>query len=62
MSAIAGAFLVGVVGAKWITNEADKLMLKESVKLARSSSKTPEECARIVQGSARQVLDQLEEA
>ena len=27
MPALAGAFLVGVVGAKWITNEADKRIL-----------------------------------
>src|SRR4029077_11563306 len=33
-SALAGAFLVGVAGAKWITNEIDKKILKESVKVA----------------------------
>src|SRR4030095_16462219 len=33
-SALAGAFLVGVAGAKWITNEVDKRLLKESVKVA----------------------------
>src|ERR1700681_1380428 len=30
-SALAGAFLVGVAGAKWLTNEVDKRLLKESV-------------------------------
>lgn len=30
-SALAGAFLVGVAGAKWITSEVDKRLLKETV-------------------------------
>jgi hypothetical protein len=36
-SALAGAFLVGVAGAKWITSEVDKRLLKESVKVAVNS-------------------------
>src|SRR6266850_6636292 len=42
-SALAGAFLVGVAGAKWITNEVDKRLLKESVKLAGTKTLTSEE-------------------
>ena len=61
-SAIAGAFLVGVVGAKWITNEADKVLLKESVKTASQSKLPPDECERLVQGSARQVLARVKRA
>jgi hypothetical protein len=38
-SALAGAFLVGVAGAKWITSEVDKRLLKESVKVAVNSRK-----------------------
>src|SRR5881628_1251262 len=28
-SALAGAFVVGIAGAKWLTNEVDKKLLKE---------------------------------
>src|SRR5690349_998026 len=37
------AFLVGVAGAKWITNEVDKRLLKESVKVAASGKTIPME-------------------
>jgi hypothetical protein len=59
-SALAGAFLVGVAGAKWITNESDKLLLRESVRVAISATKTPAECERLIQGSAETVLDRVE--
>jgi hypothetical protein len=59
-SALAGAFLVGVAGAKWVTNESDKLLLKESVKVASSATKAPAECERLVQGSAEQVLERVQ--
>ena len=61
-SALAGAFLVGVAGAKWITNEADKRLLKESVKVAATKQLTPEECSELVKGSAMDVLDRVEAA
>ena len=59
-SALAGAFLVGVAGARWITNEADKQLLKESVKVAAKKQLTAEECDELVEGSARQVLTKVE--
>jgi hypothetical protein len=61
-SALAGAFLVGVAGAKWITNEVDKRLLKESVKVAGTKQLTSEECEELVKGSALQVLDRVEAA
>lgn len=62
-SALAGAFLVGVAGAKWITNEVDKRLLKETVKVAVSSNKLPkEQSEHITEGSARQVLHEVKEA
>lgn len=62
-SALAGAFLVGVAGAKWITNEVDKRLLKETVKVAVESEKLPKERAEhITEGSARQVLHEVKEA
>src|ERR1700745_3921124 len=53
-SALAGAFLIGVAGARWLTNESDKLLLKEGVKSASSNpvAKSPEECKRLGAGSA----------
>jgi hypothetical protein len=62
-SALAGAFLVGVAGAKWITNEVDKRLLKESVKIAASSKALPaEQSEEIIAGSPRQVLQSIKEA
>ena len=62
-SALAGAFLVGVAGAKWITSEVDKRLLKESVKVAVNSNKLPKEKSEhITEGSPRQVLHDVKEA
>ena len=62
-SVLAGAFLVGVAGAKWITNEVDKRLLKESVKVAARSDKLPiERTEYIAKGSPRQVLHDVKEA
>jgi hypothetical protein len=62
-SALAGAFLVGVAGAKWITNEVDKRLLKETVKVAVNSKKLPkEQSEHITEGSPRQVLHDVKEA
>jgi hypothetical protein len=61
-SALSGAFLVGVGGAKWITNEVDKKLLKESVKVAGIKKLTSDECDQIIKGSALQVLSSVEKA
>ena len=61
-SALAGAFMVGVVGARWITNEVDKQLLKESVKIAGTKNLTAEECNELVKGPARQVRQRVENA
>ena len=59
-SALAGAFLVGVAGAKWITNEVDKRLLKESVKVAATGKPIAlEQSERIVEGSPREVLQEV---
>src|SRR5262249_24027073 len=60
-SALAGAFIVGVAGPKWITNESDKMLLKESLRFAHKRKLSPEECDQLVQGSARQVLERVEQ-
>jgi hypothetical protein len=62
LPALAGALLVGVAGAKWLTSEADKGLLKESVKVAGQKSLTDQECEKVVQGSALDVLQRVEAA
>jgi hypothetical protein len=62
-SALAGAFLVGVAGAKWITNEVDKRLLKESVKVAATGRPIAlEQSEHIVEGSPREVLQEVKRA
>jgi hypothetical protein len=62
MPALAGAFLVGVVGGKWITNEADKRILKESVKVAASKDVPKETADEIASGTPLEVLKSLKAA
>jgi hypothetical protein len=61
-SAVAGAFLVGVVGAKWITNEADKRLLRESVNVAAVKNIPMDRVQEIVSGSPLQVLENITSA
>ncbi len=60
-SALAGAFLVGVAGARWLTNEVDKRLLKESIVEVAKSNITVEKCREIVKAPAGQVLDAVEQ-
>lgn len=62
-SVLAGAFLIGVAGAKWISAEVDKRLLKESVRVAASNEKMPKERSeRIAKASPRRVLHDVKEA
>jgi hypothetical protein len=62
-SVLAGAFVIGVGGAKWISSEVDKRLLKESVKVAASSDKMPkEQTEQIAKGSALNVLNNIRTA
>ena len=61
-SALAGALLVGVGGARWITNEVDKRLLKESVKVAAQKNLSRQECEELLNAPARQVLKAVQEA
>jgi len=58
-SALSGAFFVGVAGARWVTNEADKRLLKESITIAAEKNLPPEECAEILKKSPRQALETM---
>jgi hypothetical protein len=59
-SALAGALLVGVAGAKWITNEVDKKLLKESMKEVAKKKIPQEKCEQLENAPPRQVLMALE--
>jgi hypothetical protein len=61
-SALAGAFFVGVAGARWITNESDKRLLKESVAVAADKTFSPDQGAQIVKKSPRGVLEAVARA
>lgn len=61
-SALAGAFLVGVAGARWLTNEVDKRLLRESVVEASKKNLSTEDCQRIAKAPARQVLKAVEQS
>jgi hypothetical protein len=59
LPALAGALLVGIAGAKWLTSESDKGLYKESVKEAGKKPLTDEQRERVVQGSALEVLQKV---
>jgi hypothetical protein len=61
-SALAGAFFVGVAGARWLTNEVDKKLLRESVVEVSKKNIATIECEQMVKGPARQVLSAVEQA
>jgi hypothetical protein len=47
LSAIAGALLVGAGGARWLTNEVDKRLLKAAASQAALSAARPDLAARL---------------
>lgn len=58
-SALTGAFIVGVGGAKWITNEVDKNLLKESIREAVVKDIPRKDCNEILKESPVKVLEQV---
>jgi len=62
LSAVAGAFLIGVIGAKWLTNESDKLLLKESVNTVTAKMLPGDVANRITSGAPLEVLRNIKEA
>jgi hypothetical protein len=61
-SALAGAFMVGVAGARWITNEVDKTLLKASVKVAAKKDFSQQDCDGILNKPPKEVLESLANA
>jgi hypothetical protein len=62
LSALAGAFLVGVVGAKWIENESANRLLQASVKVAAPLIMPREKAEAIPLDSPSKVLQEVSEA
>ena len=62
LSALAGAFLVGVVGAKWIENESAKRLLQASVKVAAPLIMPKEQAENIPLDSPSRVLQEVADA
>ena len=58
-SALAGAFLVGVAGARWLTNEVDKKLLKESVVEVAKKDISVERCRQIIKAPPQEVLEAM---
>jgi hypothetical protein len=59
LPAFAGALLVGVAGARWLSNEADKRMLKESTSIVAHKKISAADCDEILKASPRQVLESV---
>jgi len=62
LSGVAGAFLIGVIGAKWLTNESEKLLLKESVNTVTAKMLPRDVANRITSGPPLEILKNIKEA
>jgi hypothetical protein len=60
--ALAGAAMVGVAGARWLTSEVDKNLLRESVSRTAEKVMTAEQVRVIARAPAREVLRTIQEA
>jgi hypothetical protein len=56
IGAIAGAILVGIGGAKWLSNEVDKKFLQVAASEAGEREISPEDCKKIAKASPRKAL------
>jgi hypothetical protein len=56
LSAVVGALLVGMSGARWLTNEVDKRLLKETVKVAGEKQLSAETCRKFAAGTPQEML------
>lgn len=57
LSTLVGAVLVGVGGARWLTNEVDKKLLKVAASQAAAAEPSPEMARNIAMGSPSQALN-----
>jgi hypothetical protein len=56
-AALAGATLVGIGGARWLTNEVDKRFLQEAASEAGEKKIPHEDCTKLRRVSPRKALD-----
>jgi hypothetical protein len=57
LSAVAAAILIGIGGARWLTNEVDKSLLKAAAVTAAASKQSFEDSQRIVISSPAQAFN-----
>ena len=60
--ALAGAAMVGVAGARWLTSEVDKNLHRESLNRLVAQTMPPEQAHKIARAPARQVLKTVHQA
>src|ERR1017187_10380886 len=56
LASLVGAALVGMGGARWLTNEVDKTILKAAASQAAGANASPTDAARIALSSPAQAL------
>ena len=56
LSALVGAVLVGIAGAKWLTNEVDKSLLKAAASSAAAGQANPDKAQAIAMASPAEAL------
>jgi hypothetical protein len=57
LAGLVGAVLVGIAGARWLTNEVDKNLLKAAASKAAGGHAAPAAAARILMASPAQALE-----
>lgn len=57
VSAFVGAILIGVAGAKWLSNEVDKKLLKAAASAAAAGTPTPNAPSAIMAASPARALE-----
>lgn len=61
LSALAGAVLVGMAGARWLTNEVDKSLLRVTATVAASKTASPDVAAKVANVSPAEALRLVQE-
>ena len=61
-SALAGAAMVGVAGCRWLTNEVDKRVLRQSATVAAAAVLPPKECEKLNQKTPIEILSTVTQA
>ena len=57
LASFVGALLVGIGGARWLSNEIDKNLLRATAVAAAGKTESPELAQRIASGSPAEALD-----